>query len=165
MLLGISDANRALAKQHPLHLYGNFVNTNMNVIFFTSIDPSVSNRLTRVLEVHVSRKELETCRNFHIFSERLHQPLPDPVVFVLQICSREELMDILSLHDLLHDRRIILVLPDSEPETVSLGHILRPRFVTYGDSDYMDVSAILGKWAAVSPNSPSYKPGTGTANG
>jgi hypothetical protein len=137
----------------------------MNVIFFTSIDPSASNRLTRVLEVHVSRKELETCRNFQIFSERLHQPLFDPVVFVLQICSREELMDILALHELLHDRRIILILPDSEPETVSLGHILRPRFITYGDSDYMDVSAILGKWATVSSNRPSYKPGMGTANG
>jgi hypothetical protein len=131
----------------------------MNVIFFTSIDPSVSNRLTRVLDVHVSRKELETCRNFHIFSERLHQPLPDSVVFVLQICSREELMDILPLRELLHDRRIILVLPDSEPETVSLGHILRPRFITYGDSDYMDVSAILGKWGTVFPNDQSNKRG------
>jgi hypothetical protein len=131
----------------------------MNVIFFTSVDPSVSNRLTRVLEVHVSRKELETCRNIDIFSERLHQPLPDSVVFVLQICSLEELMDILPLRDLLHDRRIILVLPDSDPETVSLGHILRPRFITYGDSDYMDVSAIMGKWGTMSTNSASYKPG------
>lgn len=74
-------------------------------------------------------------------------------------------MDILSLREFLHDRRIILVLPDSEPETVSLGHILRPRFITYGDSDYMDVSAILGKWGTVSSNSLSYKPGIGTANG
>ena len=137
----------------------------MNVIFFTSVDPSVSNRLTRVLEVHVSRKKLETCRNIDIFSERLHQPLPDSVVFVLQICSREELMDILSLREFLHDRRIILVLPDSEPETVSLGHILRPRFITYGDGDYMDVSSILGKWATVSPNVPSYKPEPDKAGG
>ena len=154
-----------MAKQYPLHLYCNLVKTSMNVIFFTSIDHSVANRLTRVLEVHVSRKELETFRNIDIFSERLHQPLPDPVVFVLQICSREELMDILPLRELLQDRRIILVLPDSEPETVSLGHILRPRFITYGDSDYMDMSAILGKWASVSPNSQSYKPGLDTAIG
>ena len=74
-------------------------------------------------------------------------------------------MNILELSELLHDRRIILVLPDSEPETVSLGHILRPRFITYGDSDYMDVSAIMGKWGTVSPNSPSYKPGVGAASG
>jgi hypothetical protein len=131
----------------------------MNVIFFTSVDPSVSNRLTRVLEVHVSRKKLETCRNIDIFSERLHQPLPDSVVFVLQICSREELMEILPLREFLHDRRIILVLPDSEPEIVSLGHILRPRFITYEDSDYMDMSAILGKWASASPNNQSLKQG------
>jgi hypothetical protein len=130
----------------------------MNVIFFTSVDPSVSNRLTRVLEVHVSRNKLETCRNIDIFSARLHQPLPDSVVFVLQIYSREELMDILPLREFLHDRRIILVLPDSEPEIVSLGHILRPRFITYEDSDYMDMSAILGKWATVSSNSQSFKP-------
>lgn len=131
----------------------------MNVIFFTSVDPSVSSRLTRVLEVHVSRKALETYRNIDTFSERLHQPMPDSVVFVLQICSREELMDILPLRDLLHDRRIILVLPDSEPDIVSLGHILRPRFITYGDSDYVDVSAILGKWGTVFPNDQSKKRG------
>jgi len=35
--------------------------------------------------------------------------------------------------------------PDQEENTIAKGHSLRPRFVTYADSDFPDVVAALGK--------------------
>jgi hypothetical protein len=124
----------------------------MNVIFYTNTESLSANRLTRVLEIHVSRKDLETCRTLKSFAERLRKPLPEPVVFVMQVSSHEELAGILLLRDLLLDRRLVLVLPDSEPDMVSQAHSLRPRFITYGDSDYLDISAVLSKWTMDTTN-------------
>jgi len=41
--------------------------------------------------------------------------------------------------------RIILILPDEDNETITMGHTLFPRFSTYADSDFKDVAAVLKK--------------------
>ena len=129
----------------------------MNVIFYTTTESQSANRLTRALEIHVCRGDLEIYRDSNSFAERLHRPLSEPVVFVLQVSTHKELTDLLLLQDSLLDRRLLLVLPDSEPDTVSQAHRLRPRLITYGDSDYLDISAVLSKWTMGSANRPGGK--------
>ncbi|MCD6199973.1 MAG: hypothetical protein J7K15_15635, partial [Deltaproteobacteria bacterium] len=50
-----------------------------------------------------------------------------------------------SVRDLIWDLRLILILPDREAGTIAKGHILRPRFLTYLDSDFTEVAAVLKK--------------------
>jgi len=64
---------------------------------------------------------------------------------VLLVADREGLSGILTLRELLLDRRIVLVLPDDDPETLSRGHILKPRFITGKGGNYGDVSVVMGK--------------------
>ncbi|MDP3029372.1 MAG: hypothetical protein Q8O04_07735 [Deltaproteobacteria bacterium] len=52
--------------------------------------------------------------------------------------------------------------PDQEKDTIAKGHSPRPRFVTYADSDFLDVAAALGKILMVG-KSPPY--GCPTTNG
>jgi hypothetical protein len=66
-------------------------------------------------------------------------------VAILMADSRRQLLEILSLNDLLENVRIILVLPDHVRDTVSKGLQLRPRFVEYMDSNFGDVAAVLNK--------------------
>ena len=64
---------------------------------------------------------------------------------VLLAASKGQLSELLSLRELLNDVRIILILPDRGRETISQGHLLRPRFLSYADGDLTDVIAVLSK--------------------
>lgn len=64
---------------------------------------------------------------------------------VLFAADRQDLANLLSIQDLLDDVRIILVLPDDKKETVSAGHRLRPRYISYAGGNFEDVAAVLNK--------------------
>jgi len=128
----------------------------MNVIFYSAPGVSRGEKLQRVIDVLVPRSSVETFRTMPSLLQRLHQPLSEVVVFVFLISSRQELLDLVEYQEWLRDRRLILVLPDDDRETISRGHALRPRFVTYAESDFIDVSAVLGKMLGVTAlQSPS----------
>ena len=59
--------------------------------------------------------------------------------------NREDLIDFLSIKDLLHENRIILILPDRQKETVDMGLQLYPRFLTYLEEDFDRVVSVLNK--------------------
>ena len=65
-------------------------------------------------------------------------------VAVILAASEEDLLTILSISDLLYDVRFILILPDREDITVAIGHS-SGRFMSYADSDFREVTAVLGK--------------------
>ncbi|MCX5828970.1 MAG: hypothetical protein NTV58_13360 [Deltaproteobacteria bacterium] len=121
----------------------------MNVIFYSAPGTSQGEKLQRVIDILVPRNNVETFRTIPSLLQRLHQPLPEAVVFVFLVSSREELLELVEYQEWLRDRRLILVLPDDDMETISRGHALRPRFVTYAESDFIDISAVLGKMLGV----------------
>jgi hypothetical protein len=43
------------------------------------------------------------------------------------------------------DVRIILVLPDTEEQTIAMAHRLRPRFLTYIDSNIAALGTVVSK--------------------
>jgi hypothetical protein len=102
-------------------------------------------RLQRMIQDVVPRERLEIFRTFDGFSERLRKPMDDIPVVVILAASDGDLLTILSISHLLYDVRFILILPDREDPTVAIGHSLRPRFLSYTDSDFREVTAVLGK--------------------
>jgi len=82
------------------------------------------------------------------FYHRLTQSGSSNAVTVLLIASRHELENIVRYADLLCDQKIILVLPDRAQETLSMGHALYPRFISYTDGDLQDVTSVLRKLIA-----------------
>jgi len=85
------------------------------------------------------------CHQLNQLIKQLQDPTRRPSVLVLCANNFAELEKILSLIHWLEDLRIILVLPDSQTQTVTIGHRLRPRFVSFMDGDFSDVAAVLGK--------------------
>jgi hypothetical protein len=88
---------------------------------------------------------LELHRSNVSLAQRLRLPLRGIPIAVLHLTRKEDLTDVLSIKDLLGDIRIILRLPDREEETVSKGHILRPSFLVYPDSELREVTEVLKK--------------------
>lgn len=76
---------------------------------------------------------------------RLRQFRNDKMLAIIMAATQEELVDVILIHDLLVDIPIILVLPDREKETISKGTKLHPRFISYMDSDFSDIQAVLEK--------------------
>lgn len=119
----------------------------MKVIYYAARVVDKVDRLRWVLEAHLTRQGLEICNDFEGLLECFRLPLSVDVVFVLRVSSRQEMEGMLTFRELMHDRRIILVLPDSDSETVSMAHTLRPRIISYDDSDFVEISSVLFRWA------------------
>jgi hypothetical protein len=116
-----------------------------NMLLYARMTDGAGKRLRRVIEAIVSKENTEMYQTIDSLARRLHQPRNDLAVAVLLAASREDLLGLLSLGDLLDSIRIILVLPDRKDSTIDKGHRLQPSFLTYADSDFLDVAAVLIK--------------------
>ena len=114
----------------------------MNLFFYST---ETGGQLQRLVEALVTKEKVEVYRTIKRFSERFYLPRDSMSIAVLHARSKRELVDIVSLGHLFDDVRVILILPDWEDETIALGHRLRPRFLTFGDDDFTEVLAVLGK--------------------
>ncbi len=115
----------------------------MNVLLYSTGD--AGERLQEMVRNLVPKDKLEVYRTLDGFSERLRKPMDDIPVAVILAASEDDLLTNLSISHLLYDVRFILILPDRDDPTVAIGHSLRPRFLGYKDSDFREVTAVLGK--------------------
>ena len=115
----------------------------MNVLFYSTGE--AGERLQGMIQNLVPKEKLEIYKTLKSFSERLRKPMDDIPVAVILAASEDDLLTILSISHLLYDVRFILILPDRDDPTVAIGHSLRPRFLGYKDSDFREVTAVLGK--------------------
>jgi hypothetical protein len=106
-------------------------------------------QLRKMIEDVVPNENSEIYSTIDTLGKRLCRPSYNIAVAVLLISSREELRDVLSIRHLFDNVKIILILPDRKNETILLGHKLRPRFLSYTDSDFKDVVAVLKKMLTV----------------
>jgi hypothetical protein len=118
----------------------------MRLLLYSPVKEGVGKQLRRVIEDLVSKDKVEIYQSVESLSLRLRQPADSlPIAAVLLAARRGDLTELLSIRDLLRDIRIILVLPDRDEDTIAKGHTLRPRFVSYSDSNFTDVCSVLGK--------------------
>jgi len=93
----------------------------------------------------IPQRRVKMYRTLEGLSERLHRPVDPETIVVIVAGSREKLSEVSPLRRILGDFRTIVVVPDQEPATVALAHQLRPRFLTYANSDLGDLVAVLQK--------------------
>lgn len=117
----------------------------MAVLFYRPSNNQIAERLQNIIDTELPGEETEIYQSIEIFSERLRSPARCGCIAVLLADSASGLMEMLSIKELLKDIRIILVLPNRAIETVSTGYKLHPRFLSYADSDFKDVAAVLRK--------------------
>ncbi|MBN2265584.1 MAG: hypothetical protein JW775_07210 [Candidatus Aminicenantes bacterium] len=86
---------------------------------------------------------LEVFRSVERLSEKLRRLHEQESLVVVVVCDKEDLVDLVSLREILHRFRLVLVLPDAEETTISLAHRLRPNYLTYVDSPPGELRAVL----------------------
>ena len=117
----------------------------MTLLIYSTTTSLKEKRLLRIIELMLPEKEFKFYRTIDDFSQRLRQPVLKQRIVILMLNSPKELEDVLSIRELLEDAKIILIVPDTNPATLARGHILRPRFLSDGNSDFVDVAAVLGR--------------------
>jgi hypothetical protein len=63
----------------------------------------------------------------------------------------KELMELVNIGWMLNDIRTIVLLPDHEDSTITMGHLLRPSFLTFCDADIEEVRAVLNNIVKTPP--------------
>ena len=103
----------------------------------------------KVLDSGVPRESIEVCQDIECLSARLRKPFDGETVVVLLLpANRDELQRIISIQHLLENVRAIVVAPNQEAETVSMAHMLRPRFLTYEGEDLRTLTSVIYKMMA-----------------
>ena len=117
----------------------------MTVFFLSDSKNEAKNLLLRVLHMIVPKNKITLIKDVAELEYNLRQQLHNNPIAVLLPASKSELTAIIALKNLFGDIPIILIIPDRQNTTISLGYKLRPRFITYADSDFLDVAAVLMK--------------------
>ncbi|MBF0509775.1 MAG: hypothetical protein HQK57_12735 [Deltaproteobacteria bacterium] len=122
----------------------------MNLLFYAKTDDGLAGRLRSEIETLVPKSDLDICRTMDDMSRRLRQPLKDMTLGIVFTDSKEDLLGLLLIRDLLLDVKMILILPDKEENTVAVGHALYPRYMSYADGDLQDVVEVIRKCLTIS---------------
>ncbi len=117
----------------------------MELIFYCADSNDFSSGLLDQVRDLVPVERLVMCRNFVELQASLLKPEYDLFAAILVVSSRHDLLDLVSIGEFLRSIRVILILHDREQETVSKGHDLKPRFLTWPDWNSREVIAVLGK--------------------
>lgn len=117
----------------------------MKTILYIDEKKEISRNLIDVVQTQLSGISIRLCHSISDLSCMLRQPLHKVSVLILFIASRKDLEALNTLVSLFDNIRIIIVLPDREKSTMSLCIALKPSFISYIDSDLMDIALVLKK--------------------
>lgn len=123
----------------------------MKIVYYAHGNAETGDRLLQIIKDQVSAEAIETYRSLSNFKLGLLQQRRKPHAAILLAADTAELKRILALDKLLADMRIVLILPDRRKESVSAGHRLRPRYISYVDGDFEDVAAVVKRMSTLYP--------------
>ena len=115
----------------------------MAVLIFLPDKNDPGRRLHKILKDALSGREANLCCSIDELSGCLRMDLNHYRIAVLYLKTRRDLLNILPFGNLFEDVKLILILPDGDPLTVSQAHRLRPRFITYIDNPFKDLGMVL----------------------
>ena len=122
----------------------------MQVLFYSSDSNKTFDDLISQVKGIVENNKIFFFTRLDHFTLWLKRPGEKNIgsIAILHPKDEEELESILNVKHMLNELRLILILPDRNDETVSKGHKLRPRFLTFQDNDYKEVYAVIEKMSA-----------------
>jgi len=115
----------------------------MKVLLYTTASEGIVERAKTVLQSSVS-DGIEVYQTINDLSLRL-RGAKDTAIVILLVGNREDFLDLLAIRHLFRNIRIIVVVPDTEHETIAMAHRLRPRYLTYIDGNFLGLSAVVNK--------------------
>jgi hypothetical protein len=115
----------------------------VDLIYYSARNGGPDERLRRVIELFFTKEHSGIYGNPVELAGALRKGSDASTIVIIHAASKDDLRMIVEMKDLLLDRRIILILPDRDTTTIAMGHILRPRLLSFEDSDFFEIAAVL----------------------
>ncbi len=120
----------------------------MNIYIYAAGNPDYAEKLLKMLDGILDKRQIILLPDDFPTRIFLDYNMHSGDVLILIPAQREQIDQLLNMKELLQDFRLILILPDSAEETVTRGHLLMPRFLTFTDNDMAEVLHVLGRMSA-----------------
>ncbi len=92
---------------------------------------------------HLETKFFQTYNSLKAGLKQIHNY--DREIFILLADSKSRLKKLMTLIDLMEDKRIVLILPDNSKAVTSMAHQFFPRYFTSINDTYADLCAVITK--------------------
>ena len=115
----------------------------MHVQLYISDYAPEGNRLLTVLREAIPEVPIIQYHGIGAVGRVMPTSYNEKIVAVIMVADKEELTSLAQRNKTWDRLKTILVLPDSEPETVTLGHVLRPVYMAFASNDFSDIAAVL----------------------
>jgi DNA-binding NarL/FixJ family response regulator len=115
------------------------------LLLYAKSKNGVSQALKPILNGGSPGASMETYANLDDLFDRLRKPRLNLKIGILSIGNEKELDRLLSIRELLADMRLVVVLPDKDPQTVAKAHALAPRFITFADAGIEPLVSVVNK--------------------
>ena len=115
----------------------------MNIFLYAKRMEGPGRKLHSVIASLAGPDEIEVFTTIADLARRLYPFGHADRTAVFLTTDRDELLEVFSIANMLQQLRSILVLPDRKPDTLKIGYLLRPRFISYADSGFFEVQAVL----------------------
>ena len=118
---------------------------HMKLVVYYGKSKKKGHEIASAMEDLISGDSLEIHATIDGLSNELRKFCPGQMIVIIITATRNELMNVVLLKDLLIDIPTILILPDHSQTTFSKGAKLVPRYVSYIDSDLEKIHLVIGK--------------------
>lgn len=115
----------------------------MQVVLYENGVHDAGKKLWNIIGSQVDKAHTERFTTLDSFSQELRQPMNGISIAILLAPTKHELLELISLQELMDNIQVILVLADRNADTLSLGRHIRNSFISDVDSDLSDVGSVL----------------------
>ena len=117
----------------------------MHVFFYIPVIDKRSEANRKIVENAAHAAHTEVFSSIEDLAGGLRRVLFGDTITVLYAPRVKDFQALFSIKELLQEVYVLLMLPDRKESTISKGHILRPRFLTFVDADLVNVGLVLTK--------------------
>ena len=117
----------------------------MNILCFASATAMLEKVSGSVINFNAHGVAIERYKSLDELYRRLCQPKNSDYVAILYLKNKKEISEIIAMQDLFSGTKIILVLPKRDKDFIKTAYKIFPRFLTFADEDFSDISRIVEK--------------------
>lgn len=117
----------------------------MNLIIYKKTKDAAEGQLQVLFESLVSKQNIDIYHSLVPLKQKILRTSYAEGIVILIAEKRDDLSELVPILELFRKLRIILVLPDREPETIQIGYRLEPRFMSFVDRGHAEIKAVLQK--------------------
>ncbi len=115
----------------------------MHIAIYADAQNQSFNRLHQAITWAAVARPAEVHSDIRLFCECFRVLDYHPDLIIIMPTGSQELEALAAVRELFTNSRTIVILPEREASTISIGHLFRPSFIAFDDEDFQDVAAIL----------------------